>query len=459
VLATSLPDSNSQIWVQIESLSNQIVKDEIELHRLVIEFSGKNRVENIAKKRRQYLWDGGNSAATEAGLLDAVHVFFAHAKYRTGLVAFQKPSMPPVFLLGRVSKEVPGSQNAGQFYPQIIGQEFNAGGNLYELCSNVGFRLHRRHQSITPSQAIIKARDLLGKIDQNILERQALLNSAGVFSIDYIHTSEYASETEALHIVRNSLLNEFSAAYVLRLREFFAMNTVEVVDLIRNTVGAIGNQMSVRAGYTGNHHLNGLGNVLEVISAMTITIKPFFLRKVMDLEEKRARKELSKTLGDVDSFSGDLRRLQGYQNNHFENAAFARRHNAIDREIQILSMSRLEEDASLSRQERRLRTETGRDVFTGPTKAVSSTLSVIGQYDSHTIKNATQRSQLAAAGNTTYSVGQAYNFEVLTRAYLTDEARYQRRKRLHETPAEQMHKQDEELIQLKRSVEGTAGQE
>jgi hypothetical protein len=448
-LAASLPAGNVQdLTLQIESLSNQVLKDEIELHRLILDFSVKNIVENIAKKRRQYIWDGGNSAATEAGLIDADHVFWGHSKYRTGLVVYKKPSMAPVFLLGRVSKEVPGSQNAGQFYPQIIGQELNAAGNVYELGSNVGLRLHRHHQQITPSQALFRARELLGRIDRNLIARQALLESADGLRLG----SDYAFESDALQVLRNSLVTEFGSAYVLRLREFFGVNTVEIVDLIRNTVGAIGNQLSVRAGYTGNHHLNGLGNVLADISAVTITIKPFVLRKVLAIEEKRARRELAAKLGQVDAFSSDLGRLQQYRNNHFEKPAFARRQNAINREIQMLTMSMDDEHKSQARQDKTVRTETGRDVFTGPTKVVSSTLSVIAQYDSHINKNATERNRLAAAGNTTYSVGQAYNFEVLTRGYLAEEARHRRQKRLNDTPAERRLKQDRELRDLEQSL-------
>jgi len=253
-------------------------------------------------------------------------------------------------------------------------------------------------------------------------------------------------------------VKEFGSAYVLRLREFFGLNTVEIVDLFRNTVGAIGNQLSVRAGYTGNHHLNGLGNVLADISAMTITIKPFVLKKVLAFEEKRARRELSEKLGDVDAFSSDLSRLQHYRNGHFEKTAFARRQNAIDREIQMLTMSRDDEHKSQARQDKTVRTETGRDVFTGPTKVVSSTLSVVAQYDSHINKNATQRNRLAAAGNTTYSVGQAYNFEVLTRWYLTEEGRYRRLKRLHDTPAEQTLERGRQLTEIERSLDSSPGQ-
>jgi hypothetical protein len=432
--------------LQIESLSNQILKDEIELHRLTIDCGVKNIVENIAKKRRQYIWDGGNSAATEAGLIDADHVFFGHSKYRTGLVAYQKSTF---FLLGRVSKEVPGSQNAGQFYPQIIGQEFNAAGNVYELASNACLRLHRHHQQITPSQALLRARTLLDQIDRNISSRKTLLDSDGGLQT----ASDYASESEALQVLRNSLVKEFGSTYVLRLREFLGLNTVEIVDLFRNTIGAIGNQLSVRAGYTGNHHLNGLGNVLADVSAVTITIKPFVLRKVLAFEEKRARNELARKLGDVDDFSGDLERLQQYRSSHFEKASFARRQNAIDHEIQILTKSRDDEHKNETRQNKIVRTETGRDVFTGPSKMVSSTLSVVAQYDSHINKNATERNRLAAAGNTTYTVGQAYNFKVLTQCYLADEARNRRLKRLHDTPVERRLRHDQELSELQHSLD------
>ncbi|MDR3617536.1 MAG: hypothetical protein P4L53_28525 [Candidatus Obscuribacterales bacterium] len=432
-------------------MSNQILKDEIALHRLTIDFGVKNIVENIAKKRRQYIWDGGNSAATEAGLIVADHVFWGHSKYRSGLVAYQKP---PFFLLGRVSKEVPGSQNAGQFYPQIIGQEFNAAGNVYELAFNAGWRLHRHNQQITSSQALLRARILLDQIDRNISSRKALLDSDGGLQA----ASDYASESEALQVLRNSLVKEFGSTYVLRLREFFGLNTVEIVDLFRNTIGAIGNQLSVRAGYTGNHHLNGLGNVLADISAVTITIKPFVLRKVLAFEEKRAKKELARKLGDVDDFSADLERLQQYRKSHFEKASFARRQNAIDHEIQILTKSRDEEHKNETRQTRIVRTETGRDLFTGPSKMVSSTLSVVAQYDSHINKNATERNRFAAAGNTTYTVGQAYNFAVLTSGYLAEEARYRRIKCLHDTPDERRLEQDRQLTEIERSLNGSPEQ-
>jgi hypothetical protein len=453
VHAASLPSSCVQDYaLQIESLSDQILRDEIELHRLTIDFGVKNIVENMAKKRRQYVWDGGNSAATEAGLIDADHVFFGHSKYRTGIVAYKTP---PHFVLGRVSKEVPGSQNAGQFYPQIIGQEFNAAGNFYELVSNVGLRLHRHHQQLTPSQALTRARKLIGQIDMNIDSRKALLDaSSGLAS-----SSDYRSESDALQVLRNSLVKEFGSTYVLRLREFFGLNTVEIVDLFRNTIGAIGNQFSVKAGYTGNHHLNGLGNVLADISAVTITIKPFVLRKVLAFEEKRAKKELSRTLGDVDDFSGDLNRLQQYRNIHFEKNSFARRQRAIDSEIQILTKSRDDEHKNESRQHKVVRTETGRDLFTGPSKMVSSTMSVVAQYDSHINKNATERNRIAAAGNTTYTVGQAYNFKVLTQWYLAEEARNRQLKRLHDTPVERRLRHDQELSELQRSLTAPAENE
>lgn len=434
---------NSTLNVQkIEELSNRILRDEIELHRLTIEFGVKNIVENIAKKRRQYIWDGGNSALTEAGLIDADHVFYGHSKYRTGLVASK---IAPHLFLGRVSKEVPGSQNAGQFYPQIIGQEFNAAGNAYELASNAGLRLHLRHQQLTPSQALLRAQKLLAKIDEEIASRDSLLKTIAP-------ESDFTAETEALSILRNSLVEEFSTTYVVRLKAFFGLNTVEIVDLFRNTIGAIGNQLSVRAGYTGNHHLNGLGNVLAEISAVTITIKPFVLKKVMAYEERKAKKEAAAKLGAVDAFDGDLNRLKPYLSIQFDRTSFSRRQNVIVREIHILTKSREDAHHNQVRQKEIVRTEAGRDVFTGPTKMASSALSIFAQYDSHINKNATQRNRLAAAGNIAYTAGQAYNFEVLTRWYLAEELSYRKLKREHDTPIERQMRHDKELSELQQSL-------
>jgi len=187
---------------------------------------------------------------------------------------------------------------------------------------------------------------------------------------------------------------------------------MEILGLTRNVVGAVGNQISVTAGYSNNNHLNGLGNLLSEISAVGITTLPSFSLLAAKINERLAHQAISRYLPRADP---QWRLDIGADIVNLKNSADSNKDNLIAKRLKILS---IEEQLIYPQQElaerevlgsrRIIKQQLFRNSLYGPTKMANDLLGIIVGYDGHL--DSLRMNQLSAAGNLTYTIGQGFNF-------------------------------------------------
>ncbi len=396
---------------QADALSTEVIRIEIEFHHLITEMRLKNSIGTIAKRRRQFLWSIGNSMPTEAGLIDAMQLFFSHSDY---LNEFYRNKQDELQIRG-VPNRVSGNANAGQLYPQIIGQEINGAGDAFELTKIQLMRARCIRNNIDPKRALLRAKKLLSRMDNALQARCACVNrlDAGL--------AEYQAEGAVLLDLRTMLLKHFRNAYIDARKEYAWQNSLDSIGVARNAIGALGNQISVRAGYSGNSRLNGVGNLLSELAAIGITIRPWVSLEISKFDGYLARKQFERMLSHdpmgmtVDTDLVRLRRL--LQQN--KSTVMGNRLDSIDVEAQLITADLQDFEQQQSLDKGRARMELLRNTAYGPTKMSNGLLGIIVGYNTHL--NATEKNRLSAAGNLTYVVGQGANLMEMWRERVVDE--------------------------------------
>ena len=403
--------------IEIDKLSQQIIDDEIEMDKLITKTHLENRISDASDLRRQCLWPALNAAATESGLIDATQLFFSHSRYRR-----------QVQLNGtvkKISRPVSGGANAAQLYPQIIGQEVCAGGDAFEIGVDLFHRMKAIKHNLDPENSLRRIKQIIIRIDEH-LDRFSTLAKNFENEDQRLLYAEY----KVLQDVRDALLSEYARVYVQARKDFAWQNSMNTLDLMRNVIGAIGNQINVQAGYTGNNHLNGLGCILSEVAAAGITTQPVFSLMSAKTNEILARRKVKRFLPTANkewrsSVHSDLVALK----NTASAPTFASRDIQLDKEI--FETQLMDSQQALAEREglffdQTLKWQIYRNCLYGPTKITVETIGIINGYDSHL--NATRKNQLSAAGNLTYTIGQGYNLIQLGKRFAELEKKYNREK-------------------------------
>ena len=191
----------------------------------------------------------------------------------------------------------------------------------------------------------------------------------------------YSIESAVMKDVRNSQLIEFKRVYVNARREFAWQNTMDGLGLVRNVVGAIGNQLSVPAGYRGNNHLNGIGNLLSEIAADIITTHPWISLAVSKLNARLAENQIKRELPNSptielvqQSLSDHLHRLNELKNSSNNLTVLNAQRDLLSCQLDLAAR----EGADIKN---RIKLQLLRNSVYGPTKAANSLLGIIDGYD------------------------------------------------------------------------------
>jgi hypothetical protein len=326
-----------------------------------------------------------------------------------------------------VQNKVPPDANAGQLYPQIIGQEINAFGNMFELSANAMFRRKSRRQALDPKTALQHAKSLVSEIDVLLARRAARIGEPTSPDIGF------NQETKILLAVRSALVREFVSQYARARRELVWENALELLDLTRNIIGATGNQTSVEAGYVHNKRLNGVGNMLSLISAAQITFRPYIAFAAARYTERKALERASRELPGVDESS----RISAQQLKEAIESLKSARPGTAQSDTQLPAVLSVEANLLASQEQlnqdeekswkSRAYLQMVRHSILGPTKIANEVLGTIVGFRNG--NDSTKDNRLQATGALTYTIGQGANFLELWRSEIHDELENQKLKK------------------------------
>jgi hypothetical protein len=376
------------------ALIRHALSKEVAIAKLCLEFQQASQISDIKKRRRQFGYASFNSAATMGGLISAIGIFGSQSVYETGPnLKIDEKGKVKVEVKGQPN-HIAGGANAAQLYPQVIAQEVNGVGNAFELSVNALKRLRARRKKLDPASALLDVKKRLVELDEIIA---------------HLRAAELTEDADTLEAIEDQLKEKFRRTYIAARKDFAFQNSLEILDLTRNSIGATGNQISVSAGYANNNRLNGFGAALSLGAAGLIIARPWLSKSVSKINETLARRQVEKALGkERGSFAntaGDSRESKSF--------LFTNQLRSLIREEYVAD--RVAEKHS----SKRASLELMRNTSYAPTKVVNSTLGVVANY-SHGL-DATERNRLGTAGAITYTAGQSFNFLELLRERMVDE--------------------------------------
>jgi hypothetical protein len=252
-------------------------------------------------------------------------------------------------------------------------------------------------------------------------------------------------ERRLLLALRDAALHEFVRLEGRAGRIVTANYIEDGVSLTRNTVGIIGNALNAAANINYDKHMNANGNVLNVIAASMISLRPFATNGASIVCERvnarRVRKHFpackldQSPLDEAEKALADLKESKDVDKGHLD-IGKCQHYLAFLREQTELSQveSRADDHAALRRY---------RESLYGPTKIAQSVLGLnIGFRKLH---NETSDNRLAAIGNTVYTAGQAGNLSELIRERIVDEMDHRNRSRQGLLPEQILRRQAQVL--------------
>ena len=396
---------------------------QVKMQQLNTQLHLKAAMTDFKRQRRTWLWDFGNGSATEGGLIAATCLFWNHNQDK--LVVQDLPDARVRYVHNRID----GNAIAGTIYPQIAGQGVGVAGALYELVCDSQKSFYLRKNDLDAKSVIKKMVALNDEFDR------AMANDNGQTDL----------ERRLLLALRDAALHEFVRLEGRAGRIVTANYIEDGVSLTRNTVGIIGNALNAAANINYDKHMNANGNVLNVIAASMISLRPFATNGASIVCERvnarRVRKHFpackldQSPLDEAEKALADLKESKDVDKGHLD-IGKCQHYLAFLREQTELSQveSRADDHAALRRY---------RESLYGPTKIAQSVLGLnIGFRKLH---NETSDNRLAAIGNTVYTAGQAGNLSELIRERIVDEMDHRNRSRQGLLPEQILRRQAQVL--------------
>lgn len=392
-----LPDSaNSQeLRLKIENLTVEILRKEIQLERFNIRYRQEVAKQGRWKGWRYFISQEANASATNAGLIAAIdeHMDHIHHPQRVNTRTLQ-----------------------AALVPQIVGQIIGAGGAALEFGINGFHELRSRQLGFAPKTAKGFVMDISADIDQLLKQRQELVNRAQDISELSACAQVSNLEGQMLKDIRDLSLLEYARFYVDGRRTLAFQQSLYLLDMAKNVIGATGNGVAKHALHTHNRKHNGPSGVLTTISGALIVATPILSRGVgmaVGRYEKWRIKDITKNCdikevtqldqdktqlqqlceankdADDDVWEPSLARLALYETH---NQSFLQQLELTTREVHAGNLAATENVLS--------------GLFTGGTKMANGITLAIAGHDFH--HSGPRTNDLIGAGLITYCVGTSW---------------------------------------------------
>ena len=276
---------------QINDLTKQILRKEIELDRLNTVFRQKTTLTSCWRQRRMFAYGEGNACMTETGLLLQLPTQYqlASEKMHNGQKA--KPRTRP----SQRSNIVSGIRMA------LIANSYGAGGDLIELGLNYINYCRLIKQGFTPGAYRLKVRQLRSEIDKLIEQRCVALSAVSGFSQEDKVTCE--QESKLLSDLRDLSLLEYVDYHAGCKRFWLVQNAAYLNDLVKNCVGGAGNIVSLDANHLRRPYMYGASGLLILISGVIILTTPLVGRVTGNISGLTARRIVKQESLDLHNMS------------------------------------------------------------------------------------------------------------------------------------------------------------
>ncbi len=411
---------------KIEVLTKQILEKEIEIERLNTRFRIETTLISPWQQRRVFVYGETNASCTEAGILTVLP-----ARYK---LAHLKSAPLPEGLRRRILE-------AAQV--QMVGQFFNAAGDVVELGLNFKNYLSLRNRSFNPAMYRNRIRDLHASLDNLIEQHYHVLQHAHLPDADM---QAALAEAELLHGLRDLSLIEYSRS-LSSARKFWAyQNTAFLVDFAKNTTSASSNILTLAADHSHHPHLSGSSGLMQMISGVITLVTPVVGRVTGNMSGLAARRVSSRELTDinvksVDAYSKEKEHFLAAVSHVNENSPYLtgarKRISFYNQEENLLQGMH----QYLLKQRKDAHGTTVENVvfasIVAPPRIANGTLGMIAGW--HYYDDRTRANKLYAGGNTAYVAGNSFNMFETARVWVSAELSDHRAEKIRMLPRQQFN--------------------
>lgn len=266
----------------IEALNRDILLKEIELERYAINFRKKNNVQGRWRGWRYFLSQEANAALTGSGLLyqalerqRIINVANDMVLDKNGKITYKQRTPIRARLENGLA-------------PQMIGQIIGATGSSVELSINMFHEYQSRKAGYAPKEGIKRVLAMKAELE-DLFERRRRLVDSGTLSAE---DRELAlAEEKVLKDITAMGLHEYVAFHVGARRFRAFQDSLYVLDILKNSVGAVGNGINIKGLHENHPNFNGPGGICTFISGCLIVATPLVSRacgKVVGTMHSRA---------------------------------------------------------------------------------------------------------------------------------------------------------------------------
>ncbi|GEM_PF-545365 len=266
----------------IEALNRDILLKEIELERYAINFRKKNNVQGRWRGWRYFLSQEANAALTGSGLLyqalerqRIINVANDMVLDKNGKITYKQRTPIRARLENGLA-------------PQMIGQIIGATGSSVELSINMFHEYQSRKAGYAPKEGIKRVLAMKAELEDLFERRRRLVDSGALSAED---RALALAEEKVLKDITAMGLHEYVAFHVGARRFRAFQDSLYVLDILKNSVGAVGNGINIKGLHENHPNFNGPGGICTFISGCLIVATPLVSRacgKVVGTMHSRA---------------------------------------------------------------------------------------------------------------------------------------------------------------------------
>ncbi|MGD9682176.1 MAG: hypothetical protein AB7W16_13405 [Candidatus Obscuribacterales bacterium] len=405
----------------VDRASRKILLKDIELERFNIEYRKRASVQGRWRGPRYAVSQIGNNAATMAGLFAAVAVREPARKHP--LERFYKSDGTT----GYRDYKIHPDDLQETFVPQMVGQLVGAYGSAVELGINKYHDRQARKLGLDHKSALAKAEAFKEEIELLFEERRKAVVQCSAH-LSPAEVELLAAQEAVLADLCDLSFHEFVRFYVSTRRFRAFQDSLYVLDISKNWVGAVGNLVAIVGLDKKKPHYVGGAGVCTLISGTLIAANPLISRGVGKITGALALRKAKHLLNDdgardVDRLEADRNRLAGLLRELGEQSDVVEQVvgiDAINHEHSRLCSKKYDLALRELRQGTRAATEnvlTG--AIVGGTKMTLGICAMVAGYSS--FRRPLRANELLEDGSLVYGIGNAVGLADNTRIQLRNE--------------------------------------
>lgn len=309
--------------MQIEKLTNQILRKELDLERFYLLYRVHGTKEPKWRRLRYYVLQVGAASCTLASNIMFTKLAADGMRRRNPPIDFGRGDAHPQGFRTEEEQveedvrdeavvdardegdelEAPESVNylRQALIVNMIGVLLDGGSSCIELASNSFTALKNKWQKRSPSDAVKTVVGRLNEIDTLLKERKALVDQKPHSSARNIHHTE----EKVLVAFRNWCLCEFSEVYADVKSTQTGNNLYYLLDVAADSVYLAGLIIGLRALNPGSEHLNGpslnVSIVGDGLSIASVPLSSWGTTRVYNHYRKKMLKKLEQTVEDAEA--------------------------------------------------------------------------------------------------------------------------------------------------------------